>query len=223
MPFFEAQYKNWRRMFEPYIVANPQIENTLARLDEGGLICDVGAGGRRITADTVTVDAFWSNDTDVASDAAALGVSDNVFDCVFCTGTFEHLPDPWESAREIARITKPGGIVHVDAPFMQGYHADPEDYWRFTAHGLRRLFPEFEELDSGVHMGPASGLSWVFLGFVQGLARGERSRKWLYRFGRLIAFPWKYLDLFVVKNPYSHLAASGVYFVGRKPAGNTEQ
>lgn len=217
MPFYEAQHGKWKQLLEPYIVANPQIERTLALLNRDALICDVGAGGRRITADTVTVDAFWSENTNIVSDAAALAISDDKFDCVFCTGTFEHLPDPWAAAGEIARITKPGGIVYIDAPFMQGYHADPHDYWRFTQDGLRRLFQDFEVIDTGVHMGPASGMAWVFVAFCQGLAKNKFSRKLMFRLGRLIAFPWKYLDLFAVKSPYSYLAASGVYFIGRKP------
>lgn len=217
MPHIDAQYGGLRRVLEPFIVANPQVENTLRRLQPGARICDVGAGGRRLAPGVITVDAFWGKDTDIVSDAAGLGVRGEAMDCVFCTGTFEHLPDPWAAAREIARITKPGGLVHIEAPFMQGYHADPHDYWRFTRDGLRRLFPSFEEVDCGVHMGPASGLGWVFVAFCQGLAGGERARKFLFRLGRLLAFPWKYLDLLATRRPYSYLAASGVYYVGRKP------
>lgn len=217
MPFADAQFGKWKRLLEPFIVANPRVEATLAMLDTDARICDVGAGGRRITPATVTVDAFWGDNTDIVSDAASLGIASESFDCVFCTGTLEHLPDPWAAAREIARITRPGGIVHIDAPFMQGYHADPHDYWRFTQDGLHKLFQDFEEIDRGVHIGPASGLSWIFTAFCQGLAGNKRSRKWLFRFARIVAFPWKYLDLFMVKRPYSYLAAGGVYFVGKKP------
>lgn len=217
MPYIEAQYGKWRRLLEPYLVTNSKIDETLRLLPPNARVCDVGAGGRRLTPDTITVDAFWSKDTDVVSDAAALGIADGVVDCVFCTGTLEHLPDPWAAASEMARITKPGGIIYVDAPFMQGYHADPHDYWRFTQDGLRRLFAGFEEIDSGVHIGPASGLAWVFVAFCQGLACRQVTRKIMFRLGRLIAFPWKYLDLLMVRKPYSYLAASGVYYVGRKP------
>jgi SAM-dependent methyltransferase len=217
LPYFDAQYGKFRRLFEPFIITNPRIDKVLGALPSHARICDVGAGGRRVTPGTITVDAFWGKNTDIVSDAAALAIADETMDCVVCTGTFEHLPDPWKAAREIARIAKPGGVVYVDAPFMQGYHADPNDYWRFTQDGLRRLFDGFEEIDAGVHIGPASGLSWVFVAFCQGLAGGEFSRKIMFRLGRLVAFPWKYLDLFAVRKPYSYLAASGVYYVGRKP------
>lgn len=218
MPYVKSQYGKWRTLLEPYLVTNSKIEDTLQELTPGAVICDVGAGGRRITPDTITIDAFWGSDTDVASDAAALGIRDESADCVFCTGTLEHLPDPWAAAREISRIAKPGGVVYIDAPFMQGYHADPNDYWRFTKDGLRQLFPGFEEVDSGVHIGPASGLAWVFVAFCQGLAGGSTAKKLLFRVGRLLAFPWKYLDLLVVRRPYTYLAAGGVYYIGRKPA-----
>jgi SAM-dependent methyltransferase len=217
MPYFKVQFGKWKQVLAPHIVANPQVDKVLATLDEGAVICDVGAGGRRLTPDTITVDRFWGSETDLMSDAAALALKDESVDCAACTGTLEHLPDPWAAAREIVRVVKPGGLIYVDAPFMQGYHADPHDYWRFTQDGLRQLFPGFEELDAGVHMGPASGLAWVFVAFCQGLARSERVRKLMFRLGSVIAFPWKYVDLFAVKSPYSYLAASGVYYVGRKP------
>lgn len=216
MPYFRAQHGKWRQMLEPYVVTNARISQTLKDLPEGAIICDVGAGGRRIHPQVIAIDAFWSNGTDLVSDASELAVVDEAADCVVCTGTLEHLPDPWKSAREIERITKPGGLVYVDAPFMQGYHADPKDYWRFTCDGLRELFAGFEEVESGVHIGPASGLCWVFVAFCQGLAKTESVRRWMFRLGRVLAFPWKYLDLLIVRGPYSYLGAGGVYFVGRK-------
>lgn len=216
MPYFGAQYGRLRQLLEPYIVTNARITQTLKDLPRGAIICDVGAGGRRISSDVIAIDAFWSKGTDLVSDACRLAVSDASVDCVVCTGTLEHLPDPWAAAREIARVTKPGGVVYVDAPFIQGYHADPKDYWRFTRDGLRELFRGFQEIESGVHIGPASGLCWTFVAFCQGLARTESVRRLMFRLGRILALPWKYLDLFIVRGPYSYLGAGGVYYVGRK-------
>ncbi len=216
MPYFGAQYARWRQVLEPYIVSNSRLRHTLQELPADAIICDVGAGGRRVSPGAITVDAYWGKDTDIVSDAGRLAICDEAVDCTVCTGTLEHLPNPWVAAREIARITKPGGVVYVDAPFMQGYHADPEDYWRFTCNGLKVLFPDFEEIESGVHIGPASGLCWVFVSFCQGLARSASMRRLMFRIGRIVAFPWKYLDLLMVRGPYSYLGAGGVYFVGRK-------
>ena len=112
------------------IQANPQISNTLARLRPGARICDVGAGGRKITNDTFTIDGFVKEGTDLVCDIHQIPLPDESFDCIFCTGTLEHVEDPHKVLSEIYRLVKKQGIVHIEVPFIQGFHADPTDYWR---------------------------------------------------------------------------------------------
>ncbi len=70
--------------------------------------------------------------------------SDNTFDFVECTDTFEHIAEPWKAAKEIIRILKPGGITFIKAPFSWRYHPVPIDYWRFSPQCLINLFKELE-------------------------------------------------------------------------------
>ena len=58
-------------------------------------------------------------------------------------------------------MLKPGGIIHLDAPFMQAFHLDPVDYWHFTIDGLRQLCRDFNELEAGVQVGPSCGVYWI--------------------------------------------------------------
>ena len=209
-----------RYLPSPTVVPRPQIPRTLAMLSKGARILDVGAGGRRITPEIVTLDFVAAPGVDIVGDIHQMPIDDASFDCVFCTGTLEHVRDPWQAVREIFRVLKPGGIVHIDVPFIQGYHADPTDYWRFTLDGLRLLCGAFEELEAGVHIGPTCGLVWVAREWANGLT-SNRVFSNLFLVGMaLVTWPFKYLDYLAVRSSRSHRVASAVFFRGRKPAAS---
>jgi SAM-dependent methyltransferase len=69
---------------------------------------------------------------------------DESFDAIFSVSVFEHLAQPWNAAREITRILKPGGISFHVAPFSYFYHEAPIDYWRFSPDALAALFDELD-------------------------------------------------------------------------------
>ena len=46
-------------------------------------------------------------------DATKLQTADNSFDCVFSISVFEHLPEPSQVMKEIARVLKPGGVAYI--------------------------------------------------------------------------------------------------------------
>jgi SAM-dependent methyltransferase len=50
----------------------------------------------------------------VAMDAAAMTFPDGSFDCVFSHSCFEHLAEPGDVIRQVARVLRPGGLAHVD-------------------------------------------------------------------------------------------------------------
>jgi SAM-dependent methyltransferase len=205
-----------RYLPKPTLVPVQQIPATLAMLPHGAKILDVGAGGRRITPDIVTFDACSGTDVDIVGDIHHMPIEDNSFDCVFCTGTLEHVADPFQAIREIHRITKPGGIVHIDVPFIQGYHADPTDYWRFTLDGLRLLAKDFQELGAGVYIGPSCGLIWIAREWADSSCSNRLlSNLFLCSMAILMA-PLKYLDYLMIHGKKSHRVASAVYFRGRK-------
>lgn len=201
----------------PTLVTRDHIAETLALLSGGASVCDVGAGGRRIIPDVKTVDGMAAPGVDVVSDIHQLALSDRSFDCVFCTGTLEHVRDPRQAVAEIYRILRPGGIVHIDVPFIQGYHADPTDYWRFTLDGLRLLCEDFEELASGTHIGPTSGLVWIAREWANSWSSHRVVSNVLLAAFAVLLTPMKYLDYLMIRGARSHRVASAVYFRGRRP------
>lgn len=191
-------------------------------LPPDGKICDVGAGGRRITPEVVTVDFVPGPGVDIAGDIHALPIPTDSFDCVFCTGTLEHVRDPAKAVHELLRILKPGGIIHIDVPFIQGYHPDPVDYWRFTREGLRLLCKPFDEIDSGTYIGPTCGLVWVVREWANSWTSNRIASNLLLIPTAILSAPLKYLDYFLIDSSRSHHVASAVYFRGRKPRLQSE-
>ena len=201
----------------PTVVPKQQIPRTLEMLSPGAKICDVGAGGRRITPDAVTVDFAAAPGVDIVGDIHSVPIADDEYDCVFCTGTLEHVRDPATAVKELHRILKPGAIVHIDVPFMQGYHPDPTDYWRFTLEGLRLLCRDFEEIDAGTYIGPTCGLVWIAREWANSWTSNRIVSNLLLVPMAILTAPFRYLDYAMIKSSRSHHVASAVYFRGRKP------
>ncbi|CAE7806899.1 hypothetical protein AK812_SmicGene30548 [Symbiodinium microadriaticum] len=58
---------------------------------------------------------------------------------VVCFFVLEHVPDPHQAARGIAKLLNPGGYLLLGAPFIDGVHGCPDDFFRYTPHGLRKV------------------------------------------------------------------------------------
>lgn len=77
-------------------------------------------------------------------------ISDGSYDCIYCSGVLEHVDDFRGAMGELTRIIKPGGILLLGLPFRQAIHMPPQDFWRFTEHGIRFLLKgayQIEEIE----------------------------------------------------------------------------
>ncbi len=61
------------------------------------------------------------------------------FDYILCTQVLEHVKEPGEFMRKMNKLLKPGGQVWLTTNFCYQLHMEPDDYYRFTKHGLRYL------------------------------------------------------------------------------------
>jgi SAM-dependent methyltransferase len=181
-----------------------------------GLILDLGAGGRKIARHVIGVDFIPFKNTDVVANAHVLPFLDNSADGIFCTGVLEHLESPQRVLEEIRRVLKPSGIVHIEVPFIQPYHTDPYDYWRWTLQGLR-LFAQaqgFTEISSGAHLGPTSAMNGLVIAYFKSWFDSRYARKLIEVIFSFFLFPFKFFDRWLInKTP---LMSSGVFFVGKK-------
>lgn len=78
-------------------------------------------------------------------------IPDGRFDVVICAEVLEHTLQPFSAVDEIYRLLRPGGIAYISTPFNFRIHGPLPDCWRFTEHGLRALFANYDDvLVSGV-------------------------------------------------------------------------
>lgn len=63
------------------------------------------------------------------------------FATIFCLSVLEHCEQPFKMAQNLTLLLKPGGRICIGAPFSWKVHAYPNDYWRFTPEGIKKLFP----------------------------------------------------------------------------------
>src|SRR5205823_2135164 len=81
---------------------------------------------------------------DYESDIASIPAADNSFDVVLCTEVLEHVPEPIEALREMARLTKPGGRLLLTAPLGSGLHQLPYHFYGgFTPEWYRHFGQKF--------------------------------------------------------------------------------
>ena len=66
-----------------------------------------------------------------------LPLPDETFDLVLSKQVLEHVPDPDLYLRESLRVLKPGGRLLLSTHGLMFYHPVPDDFWRWTASGLR--------------------------------------------------------------------------------------
>ncbi len=72
-------------------------------------------------------------------DEYVIPAESDTFDVVFSANVAEHVRQVWTWMKELARVTRPGGVVITIAPVSWPYHASPYDCWRIYPDGARVL------------------------------------------------------------------------------------
>ena len=178
---------------------------------------NVGSGADRIHKNIINLDIQPFAQVDALVDAANLPLRSSSVDFVVSNYVMEHVRDPNTVAKEIVRIIKPGGMAYVTVPFIQGFHASPHDYQRYTLPGLTLLFKDLEVVRAVV-VGPTSGLIWVMSEWLAllssfGIARVQAVLATL--FGMILS-PIKYLDIILGVFPNSGNVSSAFTLIMRK-------
>ena len=166
----------------PPVSANQYAEflNQEFRDNPSKLFLDIGAGLRhKCFSNVVNTEIYPSISTDVLCVGEDLPFADNQFDKVISFAVLEHTRRPWQVAREMCRVLKPGGEMLIDYPFMQPVHGYPHHYFNATPQGHRSLFEEFCDIKSvevRPNQAPIYSLFWILQLWKTGLPAADAAR-----------------------------------------------
>jgi SAM-dependent methyltransferase len=197
---------------------SPFVDTFIGRFDlRRHVVADFGSGTSQYSEHIVCVDGMNYPNVQVVCDLARTPFKDASLDGILSVAVLEHVVNPEAHVAEMLRVLKPGGSVMCFVPFIQGYHASPNDFQRYTESGLRQLFGAFEVEAISVGSGPTSALVWILQEWLA-MALSFGSRK-LYRLLTPLMWilsPLKYLDVLLVHHPEARVIASGLVIVARK-------
>jgi SAM-dependent methyltransferase len=224
-----------RLLFMPGSSLNKAAKINIARLNErmknfsNPIILNLGSGERfvgeesldkKVIQQIVNLDISYYPSVSVIGNAHSLPFKDSSFSGIICQGVLEHVEHPEKVVEDIWRTLKKEGVIYAEAPFLQGYHPSPGDYFRFTLDGLTNLFSGFSSIDMGISVGPSSTLSWILREYLTGIITGFSQNRHLRNAALFVTgwltFPLKYLDIFYAKKKGAHRIASGLFYLGKK-------
>jgi SAM-dependent methyltransferase len=114
-----------------------------------GKVADIGCADRRLASllpsscEYIGVDYpdtavhLYGTRPDIFADACSLPFADGSLDGVILKDVLEHVRGADRALAEIGRVLRSGGQLILWMPFMYPVHDAPQDFQRFTEHGLR--------------------------------------------------------------------------------------
>jgi hypothetical protein len=92
-----------------------------------------------------TVDIVAENNTTYVADLTKENeLPKSYFDVVYCLEVLEHTYEPWEILKQINRLLKPGGYLHISIPFQFRIHGPLPDSYRISEFGLKYLLEKYD-------------------------------------------------------------------------------
>lgn len=157
----EGPVPPWPREENAGETISPMMRRFIALAnDRGGRVLQIGSRvprgedavpPRNLLPGLIGLDIHPGCNVDLVGDAHVLShfIRAGSLDAILSSSVLEHIQAPWLVAAEMNRVLKVGGLAYHHVPGAWPGHAQPNDFWRFSAEGLRVLF------------GPASGFEII--------------------------------------------------------------
>ena len=195
------------------LIRNPRELEISAPLGRWNLY--IGGAGSRV-AGYVNVDLVALAGVDVQANAEALPFRAGIFQRVECDAVMEHVERPELVMREIARVLAPGGFAHIVVPFCHPFHEYPRDFRRFTPDGLQQIAGPLEIVAEGWRTGPTATLLVFILEYVKVWLPWRPARVVAHGVLGWLLFPFRYLDLILLRSPRARQIGNHYYVWLRK-------
>lgn len=174
---------------------NPHPGRFLDLLGEAtGPVLDCGSGGRKLPG-VVSLEYLNQGDADLLADGLDLPFRSDSFDLALSQAVLEHVTDPQRYIDELVRVLRPGGLLWVEAAFMQPIHQAPTHYFNVTPYGLAHLCRRLDIVETALLGTYSDVVRWMAHEAGVAAPRSIRQPK-----------PDRYFNV-----------ASGVALLGRKP------
>lgn len=230
--YVKGRFKMILKLFVPPI----PIQNVISKhkyfeiasyiFNSGFLVLNIGSGdfkgvGAKLwnfsSGKIINLDIQPGLEVDVVGDAHDLPFDNNSFDAIVMQAVLEHLHTPEVALMEAFRVLKPGGFIYLEVPFLQGFHADPHDYFRFTQIGLSSILKnQGTIIMTDVSSGPFSALNWIIRDLVSNLTPFTFLNLGIRFVFSWLFFPLKYLDFLVKNTKASKRLACEYYYLIKK-------
>lgn len=215
---FPIVYKILSEVVAPVHISKKTLKKIIQEINNKSLLgLNIGSGITNYSTQIINFDSQQFANVQVIGDLFSLPFRDNTFDYVFSIYVLEHVPNPELAIKEMHRVLKPGGICYSFIPFIQGFHAAPNDYVRFTSSGVVNYFYEFDIIKNKA-VGPTSGALWIVQEWLA-IILSFNSRKLhliIHTIIMFISFPIKYLDIILSKSSLAKNIASVNEIIARK-------
>jgi SAM-dependent methyltransferase len=196
-----------------------KLSRYLNSIPSDAIAINLGSGSSNLSDTIVNVDMFPYSSVNMTADIKQLPLKNESVDYIVNVAVLEHVPDPTMVIQEILRVLRPGGQIYCYFPFIQGFHASPDDYTRVTKPGLKHLFRDFEIVELRPDGGPTSGALWVmqeWLAMVLSLGI-RRAYSVVHLLLMLLTFPLKLLDALLIHHPMAENISTAFVVIARKP------
>lgn len=113
------------------------------------------------------------------------GLDSESADLVLVPNLVHHVADQNALFSEMARITKPGGMVFVFEPTLRELHQIPDDYLRYTPYGMQQIMQQvgLKPVDTKLEGGPFSAVGYCWLQALEYFPEEKRKEieNWYYQ------------------------------------------
>jgi SAM-dependent methyltransferase len=221
MSFVPRFHKWFVRAFWATHNDSREVRAALARLLDSPDLArglNLGCGETRFGDRIINFDLARTSAVQIVGNALRLPFADGLFDLVISQEAVEHVPDPFQAVREMARVLRPGGRLYLQAPFIIGYHPGPEDYWRFTRAGMRELLDQAGLACEAMNCAVGAGTGWyrITVEFLAGVAAAIWPRLYIpvKALCSVGLYPLKWMDGITMSGAQSDRIPGGYYAVG---------